>query len=289
MKGGIKVKKVFIILFGVLILASCSNQAGEVSEISEKITVSSEISEEKSEDVSQVSEEVSETAESSAEVSEESEIKEISTDISDYSKQLVEKAVDVEKLGKRTKAYLVSVLESRNIYMNVTGELAVLGGIGIKFNAEVGRSDNGITEKFTLGENSVKIIQNGDGTYIIDDKNKTAELAGGAYEPNVELQTADGYTQNSIANDIISYISAGFGLKSLNYNESGKEDYKGKKYDFDEYSADGKTVKVYFDGEKPVYITSSDGANISEIEINSFTAEPDENIFKVPDGYNIVS
>ena len=302
-------KKIMAVLFTALLLTSCAQQENHVSEqpeisVMSEISDVSEVSRENSKDTSkeiskevsketskEVSKEISEVSEQSkevSEVSEESEIKEISIEAADYSKQLVEKAVDVDELGERTQAYLTNVLESKNLYVDVTGEFALLGGLSVKFDAEVGRSDEGITEQFTLGDNSVKIIQNSDGTYIIDEKNKKATLVGGAYDPDEELYTSDGYTQNSIANDIISYLSSNFGLKSLKYEKSGKEGYKGKQYDFDEYDADGRTVKVYFDGEKPVYIMSADGGRVSEIKINSFTTEPDGKIFRVPDGYEIV-
>ncbi len=38
-------------------------------------------------------------------------------------------------------------------------------------------------------------------------------------------------------------------------------------------SADGKTVRIYFDGDKPVALKSIDGSNISEIEINGDVLE----------------
>ena len=286
-------KKTIMVLFMALLLASCAQQAEEVPEKSEisETGIVSEVSREESKEVSKENSEVSKEIkkESSVEVSEESEISEISAEVADYSKQLVEKAVNTDKLGKKTKAYLINVLESKNLYMDITGEFAVFGGIGIKFNAEVGRSDGGVTERFTFGDNSVKILQNGDGTYIIDDINKTAKITGEAYDSGEKLQTFDGYTQNSVANEIISSVSASFGLNTIEYAKSGTEDYRDTKYSFEEYNADGKTVKVYFDGDKPVYITSEDeSGNNSVIEINAFTTEPDEEIFRVPDGYEIV-
>ena len=298
-------KKIMAVLFTALLLTSCAGHGNDVSESTEisvipETSVVSEVSRETSKEISkevsketskEASKKVSEVSEQSkevSEVSEESEIKEISIEAADYSKQLVEKAVDVDELGERTRTYLTNVLESKNLYIDVTGEISLFGGLSVTFDAEVGRSDEGIIEKFRFGDDSVKIIQNGDGTYIIDDKNKKATLAGGAYDPNEELYTSDGYTQNSIANSIILCLSENFRLKSLKYEKSGKEEYKGRLYDFEEYDADGKVVKVYFDGEKPVYIMSPEGKRFSEIEINAFTTEPDGEIFRVPDGYEMV-
>ncbi len=290
-------KKIILVLFTALLLTSCTQKANEISEISEISEVSevSEISE-----VSAVSESSEETSkEESEKVSEISEVsqeskKESSAEVSEssfeaeYPKEIIERLVDVSKLGDQTKGYMQKALGSQNIYMNVTGEFALFGGLSVKFNAELARSDSGIMEKFTLGEDSVRVIGNSNGTYLIEDTEKRAFLTGEAYDPDEKLQIDDDLTQNSIANDILSQLSSSFGLDTLEYKGSGTEQYKGTEYSFEEYSTDGKTVKVYFDGETPVYIISKNGQNVSEIAINAINNTPDESLFRVPDGYEIV-
>ena len=276
-------KKVIMILFTALLLTSCAQQSNEVSERSEfsEISVVSEVSRETSKEVSkQVSEESKK--ESSAEISE------TSSEIAEYPKEIIENIVNPDDLGDKTREYLKKSLESKDIYMNVTGEFSIFGGMEIPFNAELARSDSGVMEKFTFGENSVKILRNSDGTYLIDDSGKKAILTGEAYDPDEKLETVDGLTKNGIANEILSQLSSSFSLDMLSYRNSGTEEYNGKNCSFEEYVADGKTVRIYFDGDKPVALKSIDGSNISEIEINEITNTPDKEIFVIPDGYEIV-
>ena len=276
-------KKVIMILFTALLLTSCAQQSNEVSERSEfsEISVVSEVSKEISKEVSkQVSEE--RKKESLAEISE------TSSEIAEYPKEIIENIVNPDDLGDKTREYLKKSLESKDIYMNVTGEFSIFGGMEIPFNAELARSDSGVMEKFTFGENSVKILRNSDGTYLIDDSGKKAMLTGEAYDPDEKLETVDGLTKNGIANEILSQLSSSFSLDMLSYRNGGTEEYNGKNCSFEEYVADGKTVKIYFDGDKPVALKSIDGSNISEIEINEITNTPDKKIFVIPDGYEIV-
>ena len=288
-------KKIILVLFTALLLTSCTQKANEISEISEISEVSevSEISEVSA--VSESSEETSkEESKKVSEISQESktessaEVAESSVEIAEYPKEVIEKLVDVGKLGDQTKGYMQKVLGNENIYMNVTGEFALFGGISIKFNAEIAKSDSGVMEKFTFGENSVKMLGNSEGVYMIDDTAKKAVSTGEKYNPDEELKTEDGLTQNYIANEILSQLSSSFSLDMLEYKGRGTEQYKGTEYSFEEYSADGKTVKVYFEGDKPVYITSSNGGSVSEIAINAIHNTPDESLFRVPDGYEIV-
>lgn len=291
-------KKIILVLFTALLLTSCAQKANEVSEISEisqisevseisEISVVSEISKEVSKEEPKKVSEISEVSQESKKESS-AEVSESSVEIAEYPKEIIEKLVDVDKLGEQTKGYMQKALESENVYMDITGEFALFGGLSVKFNAELARSDSGVMEKFTLGESSVKVIGNSAGTYLIEDTKKKAFLTGEAYDPDEKLQIDDDLTQNSIANDILSQLSSSFGLDMLEYKGSGTENYKGTEYSFEEYSADGKTVKVYFEGDKPVYITSIYGENVSEIAINAINNTPDESLFRVPDGYEIV-
>ncbi len=310
-------KKRILVLLTALLLTSCAPQANEVSkqsevsEISTVSEVSEEISKETSKEVSKKVSEVSEESkkESSAEVSKEiskeeskkvsevseeskkessAEVSEISGEVAEYPRQIVENIVDIENLGDKTKEYTQKSLESKDIYINATGRLAIFGGMEIKFHAEIAKSDSGVAEKFTFGKNSVKILRNSEGTYLIDDVEKRAVLTGEPYNPDEKLQTEDGLTQNSIANEILQQLSLSFGLDKLEYKGSGTEKYKGRELNFEEYNADGENVKIYFDGDKPVYMVGTDGSNISEIVVNTITDTPDEDMFVIPEGYAIV-
>ena len=289
-------KKSIILLFTVLLslsITSCHKSDNEPSQIS--ATVSETISEESSKQVSEKSQISSKPAESSVESSQQSSeisrLSENASKISDYSKKIIEKTIDINDLGEQTKSAIDNVLQNEDIYINANGNIALFTGVSISFNAEMARTDDNIMEKFTVGENSVKIIQNQDGTFLIDDKNKTVSKTGGAYSPDnlPEIKdTETDYTQNDFANQIISYMSSSFGLKSLKYTKNGSENYNGKNYSFDEYSADDKTIKVYFENDLPVYIVSLDENNKkSVIEISSISSSPDKNIFELPKNYTM--
>ena len=177
-------KKIILVLFTALLLTSCAQKANEVSEISEisqisevseisEISVVSEISKEASKEESKKVSEISEVSQESKKESS-AEVSESSVEIAEYPKEIIEKLVDVDKLGEQTKGYMQKALESENVYMDITGEFALFGGLSVKFNAELARSDSGVMEKFTLGESSVKVIGNSAGTYLIEDTKKKA-------------------------------------------------------------------------------------------------------------------
>lgn len=285
-------KKIFLLLFSILLslsITSCHKNESEPSQIS--VTVSETVSSQISEVSTTSSLSAESSTESSQQSSEVSTLSENASKISDYSKKIIQKAVDINELGQQTQTALNNVLLYENIYLNVKGDIALFSGVSIPFQAEMARGDNAVMENFIVGESSVKIIQNSDGTFLIDDQNKTVSKTGGAFSPDNLPQikdTKNNYTQNDFANQIISYISQSFGLNSLKYIKNGSESYNGKNYSFDEYSADDKTIKVYFDNDLPVYITSHDQNNReSVIEIASLSSSPDKSLFTIPQTYTM--
>lgn len=293
-------KKTALLLFAVLLslsITSCHKNNNESSKISDNVsenvseTVTSQISEKPPITPSHPENSLESSSKSSIQTSEVSNISENASKISEYSKKIIEKAVDINKLGEQSQNALKNILQNENIFMNVNGNIALFRGVSVSFQAEMARGDNGIMEKFTVGENSVKIIQNSEGTFLVDDKNQTVSKTGGAYSsehlPEIK-DTESNYTQNDFANQIISYISSSFGLSSLKYSKNGSENYNGKNYDFDEYSADDKIIKVYFENNLPVYIVSYDEDNKkSVIEITDISSSPDISLFTLPESYKM--
>ncbi len=270
--GNRKMEKGCILVFWVLlavILTSCHQAETEISELS---AVQNSIP---SVQNSQVIAEISEN--SSPELSQQA-----TSSMTENTKRFIEQFVSVDQLGEKTKSTLTSVFDSKELYADITGESELFGAVRVSFQAEFAKSDESLMKKLSLGGTSVTTIQNSQGTYLLDDDSKTALLTDSDSESDLK---------NNLAGKIFSYVSANFGLTdSLQYVKNGSEIYQGKTYDFEEYCAGDKTLKAYFDGNQPTYLTSTDkNQQTSVITIHTLSFSADKTLFQIPDHYKIIS
>lgn len=272
-------KKVLAVIFSILLavsLTSCSqaeNQTEESLEIS-VTSVETDISEDTSNELSEFSETYQESSL-------------ISSQNDSDSKQFIDTIVDTEKLGEKTKSIVTNILASGTLYMNVTGKIALFGGLTSQFDVELAKNGENIMKKFTFGDRSVKILQNDNDTYTINDQDQTATRSNNA-ETIANISESD--LSDTIAEQILSYISSHFGFDSLQYEKSGSEKYENKNSDFEEYTSNNYTIKIYFDGNDPQYIVSTDqNHQTSVIEIHALNTSPESNLFQIPENYQIIS
>ncbi len=245
-------KKIFIaILIGVTVISAVSCSASD----KDYISTSSELSQ------------ASDTADPS----------------SSEKDSMIDNLVDVNQLGDKTKTNIIDVLENDSMDLSVNGKLTVTGGITVELNCTLAKSDNCLYFDLGLGDSHIKTIQNADGRYRVNDKDKTAVLE------NINEETSSFSSKDDkLVKMVLSYISSALGLDDIHFKGTGNEEYNGQQYDFEEYSNSNGAVKVYFDHSVPQYIVSTkDSGQQSVITIHKLSKEPDSKLFIIPSDYQI--
>ncbi len=281
-----KIMTMIGVLLSAVMMASCGQPQQSDKEFSIAMPESSVQESSEAESSMEPSSQERREQESSqkASVSEEASHRDVSSD--SRTREVISQLVDVEKLGDKTKAVLDETADNDSIYMDVRGDIVLFGGLTSQFDIQIAKSSDGLMESISLGEETLKFISNDDGVYQIDD---TAQIARHTEQTDSLQEVSAETSVDAVVNQILAYLSHSFGLESLQYTRSGSEEYQGSLYSFEEYKADPYTVKVYFDGDTPKYLTSTDkNKQTSVLTVNALTSSPDQNLFTVPKNYTIV-
>ena len=69
---------------------------------------------------------------------------------------------------------------------------------------------------------------------------------------------------------------------------TGKTDYNGKTYDYEEFMVEGESVQYLFEGDDLKVIKATVDGTASFIEVVSFKKGVDKSLFEVPVGYSVM-
>ena len=204
----------------------------------------------------------------------------------DYSDSVIQQFVNVSKLSDKTVSNITDILIGDSMTLDAEAKIAVTSGISIDFTVYIVKNGDDLYQKYTVAGQSVTVINKSDGIYAVHDDTKTVDFSpkNSSTEEYSEIESI----VNTIATQITSYVMSGFGFDTIEYSNSGSEEYKGTVYDFEEYASERANIKIYYSGNSPKHIVSRDGSgNISVITVNSLTAEYDPSIFSIPEDYEI--
>ena len=115
------------------------------------------------------------------------------------------------------------------------------------------------------------MIKKDDIQYILDPSSKTCIKAAGIH--------SNPDNQDMFSEDFEKYNIA------LN---SGKTNYNGKEYDFEEFDVDGAKIQYLFDGEELKVMKMNAVDTESVVEIVSMKKGVDKTLFEIPKDYNVV-
>lgn len=121
----------------------------------------------------------------------------------------------------------------------------------------------------------IRSMYDGTNTYLIDDATSTYCIDTSGEKP--DTMNTDEFLLKEDAVD--------------NYTSSGIEEINGVEYIYEEYKVDDSVLRYYFDEYANVkYVGSDDDGVKTYIEFTvEFADEPDEEAFKVPEGYKEVT
>ena len=106
--------------------------------------------------------------------------------------------------------------------------------------------------------------------YIIDHNAKSC----------IKMQIMDTSMQNMFADEAENYNTA---------TATGKTEYNGKTYDYEEFIIEGETVQYLFEGDDLKIIKANVMGTESVVEILSLTKGADAKLFEIPEDYQMIS
>ncbi len=213
---------------------------------------------------------------------------ETSNDDTQKSGSMVSDFVDTEKLDEKTQKYVTDVLQGDTLELSAEGDLALVAGLSAAINVDIAKDNGNIYVEMGCGEAKVKFIRNDQGTYLVDDHNKTAALQTNTEQSDGSENTESSMRDNPVVKMVISYFSKSFGLDSIEYKGQGKEQYNGQEWEFEKYTSDSGTIKAYYDGTTLKYIVSTpSNGKESVITVNKLTNKTESSKFEIPSDYQI--
>lgn len=132
------------------------------------------------------------------------------------------------------------------------------------------------TTKSDLSDSEKTFIIKGDKTYMIDHDAKTVMVLpqGGAISGMDEV--GETFEEQELETDGMMFL------------KSGKEEFKGKTYDYEEYSVDNGSIKYYFDKKNLVGLEMTMEEGKSTWEIVELSDKVDESLFEIPSEYELI-
>ena len=124
------------------------------------------------------------------------------------------------------------------------------------------------TESEYGGVKSCMIMKDGY-QYVIDHVSKTC----------IKMQMLNATTGEIFSDEAENYEVA---------VNTGKTDYNGKTYDYEEFMVEGESVQYLFEGDDLKVIKATVDGTASFIEVVSFKKGVDKSLFEVPVGYSVM-
>lgn len=228
----------------------------------------------------------SSSTQQSSTVSETQQSSQASSESSASSKD-ISKFVDVNKLGKKTLDNFVNKLSGDKMTLTISGESEMSAASSessatvSKVKMSIAKSNDNVYMNVSLSGSlsyDITTLTNEKGTYLMSSQTKTA-----LFTPKSDTSEETSDTANTIGS---MFGSTDF--KNIEYKGDGTEEYQGKTYSFEEYTNNGSSLKMYFDGDKPEYIVSKDSTGKEEtVKIDELSSDADESLFTVPSDYKI--
>lgn len=126
------------------------------------------------------------------------------------------------------------------------------------------------SESEYAGQKSIMVMKDGY-QYIIDHSSKMV----------LKTQVADnGAVMDMFADEAANYETAA---------ASGKTEYNGKSYDYEEFTVEGETVQYLFDGDELKFIKATVEGEESIVEIISLGKGADATLFEIPEDYQMIA
>ena len=126
------------------------------------------------------------------------------------------------------------------------------------------------SESEYAGQKSIMVMKDGY-QYIIDHSSKTV----------MKMQVVDnGAVMDMFADEAANYETA---------VASGKTEYNGKTYDYEEFTVEGETVQYLFDGNDLKIMKANVMGTESIVEIISLEKGADAKLFEIPEDYQMIA
>ncbi len=191
----------------------------------------------------------------------------------DYSDSVVSKYLDVSVLTDKTKKDILDKLEGDKLTLDAEAKISLVKGMSIGFTATVAKDGENTYRKISVASQDSIIVKNKDGIFTVDEKKKTVEAVP-------DESGDDGEAEDSVTQQVISYLLSSFGFDKLEYKQNGAEEYNGEALTYEEYTSSGDiSIKLYYNESTPKYIVSTKEELSSVITINTFDSTADSSLF----------
>lgn len=201
----------------------------------------------------------------------------------DYSDNVTARFLDVNKFSDKTKSNVIDVLNGDTLTLDSEGKFSIAKGLTMNFTAAVSKDGTNTSFSMDIAGQSIRVIRNESGTYVLDENTKTAKLSKS--QDTNEKESA--FYSNPASGKVVSFISGIFGSDPLTYVKTSAEVYEGESLTCEEYAVGKTAIKIYYDGSTIRYATVDKDGAVSSVKINKLTSVPDPESFKLPDGYTV--
>ncbi|MBQ9461809.1 MAG: hypothetical protein IJU51_07855 [Clostridia bacterium] len=201
----------------------------------------------------------------------------------DYSDTVTARFLDVNKFSDKTKSNVIDVLNGDTLTLDSEGKFSIAKGLTMNFTAAVSKDGTNTSFSMDIAGQSIRVIRNESGTYVLDENTKTAKLSKS--QDTNEKESA--FYSNPASGKVVSFISGIFGSDPLTYVKTSAEVYEGESLTCEEYAVGKTAIKIYYDGSTIRYATVDKDGAVSSVKINKLTSVPDPESFKLPDGYTV--